>query len=115
MFYYVVYQYILTVFILQIPRNLRLMYVHAYQSYVWNAIVSERIRIHGSDTPIVGDLVFDTELEATKKPEDSVANAEEDNAMEVDVGEEGDDAEPEKQPEDSGTIIQPSYMRWPYP
>ncbi|CAE6429641.1 unnamed protein product [Rhizoctonia solani] len=41
-----------------IPRNLRLMYVHAYQSYVWNAVVSERIKTFGR-TPIIGDIVYD--------------------------------------------------------
>lgn len=43
---------------LKIPRNLRTMYVHAYQSYVWNAIVSVRLKRYGLDAPIVGDLVY---------------------------------------------------------
>ncbi|TIA88213.1 hypothetical protein E3P99_02743 [Wallemia hederae] len=41
----------------RIPRNLRTMYVHAYQSYIWNAAVSKRIKDFGLHV-VVGDLVM---------------------------------------------------------
>lgn len=44
--------------IMKIPRNLRTMYVHAYQSYVWNAVASKRIELHGLQL-VEGDLVID--------------------------------------------------------
>ncbi|KAJ3566416.1 hypothetical protein NP233_g7023 [Leucocoprinus birnbaumii] len=60
-----------------IPKNLRLMYIHAYQSYVWNAIVSERIRTYGADKPIVGDLVLESDSE-----KEAEADEEEDDEQE---------------------------------
>ncbi|XP_068754742.1 pseudouridylate synthase 7 homolog [Montipora capricornis] len=39
-----------------ISRNTRLMYVHAYQSYVWNFMATKRIKEYGLQ-PVKGDLV----------------------------------------------------------
>ncbi|CAI5785198.1 pseudouridylate synthase 7 homolog isoform X2 [Podarcis lilfordi] len=40
-----------------IPRNNRLMYIHSYQSYVWNNMVSRRIEEYGL-VAVPGDLVL---------------------------------------------------------
>ncbi|CAH9125170.1 unnamed protein product [Cuscuta epithymum] len=41
-----------------IPRTLRMMYVHSYQSYLWNHAASFRVQKHGFDQVAVGDLVY---------------------------------------------------------
>ncbi|OCK84249.1 pseudouridine synthase-like protein TruD/Pus7 [Lepidopterella palustris CBS 459.81] len=40
-----------------IPRNLRLMYVHAYQSFVWNVVAGKRWTLFGPRV-VEGDLVL---------------------------------------------------------
>lgn len=41
-----------------IPRTLRMMYVHSYQSYLWNHAASTRVQKHGIDQVVLGDLVY---------------------------------------------------------
>ena len=35
------------------------MYVHAYQSYLWNSVTSSRIQLYGVSSPVPGDLVYE--------------------------------------------------------
>uniref|UniRef100_A0A6B2L0D4 TRUD domain-containing protein n=1 Tax=Arcella intermedia TaxID=1963864 RepID=A0A6B2L0D4_9EUKA len=49
----------------KLPLNMRLLYVHAYQSYIWNEMASKRIDMAPTPedlVPIPGDLVYDTKL-----------------------------------------------------
>lgn len=55
-----------------IPRNNRLMYIHSYQSYVWNSMVSRRIELYGLK-PVPGDLVLKGAT-ATYIEEDDINN-----------------------------------------
>ncbi|KAL2824941.1 pseudouridine synthase [Aspergillus cavernicola] len=60
-----------------IPRNLRLMYIHAYQSLVWNLAAGERWRLHG-DRVVEGDLVLIHEhrdKDGTSSSTSAIANA----------------------------------------
>ncbi|XP_041017336.1 multisubstrate pseudouridine synthase 7 isoform X2 [Juglans microcarpa x Juglans regia] len=41
-----------------IPRTLRMMYVHSYQSYLWNHAASMRVQKYGNNQVVLGDLVY---------------------------------------------------------
>ncbi|KAI9512222.1 tRNA pseudouridine synthase D [Russula earlei] len=87
-----------------IPRNLRLMYVHAYQSYVWNAIVSERIKTWGTDKPVPGDLV----LESGTVKQTTLGDG-----MDVDKGE--TNTQPDADVEESASGRKPNRKPWQAP
>ncbi|KAK4339529.1 hypothetical protein RND71_040991 [Anisodus tanguticus] len=50
-----------------IPRTLRMMYVHSYQSYLWNHAASMRVQKHGFDQVVLGDLVYSKEQHKEKE------------------------------------------------
>ena len=42
----------------RITKNMKLMFVHAFQSLLWNKAVSHRMESGPKDKPIAGDLVL---------------------------------------------------------
>ncbi|KOM52951.1 hypothetical protein LR48_Vigan09g161000 [Vigna angularis] len=41
-----------------IPRTLRMLYIHSYQSYLWNHAASKRVQNYGTEQVVLGDLVY---------------------------------------------------------
>lgn len=73
-----------------IPRNMRLLYIHSYQSLVWNQVVSRRINEFGLKLQ-KGDLVFVDKIENVE----NLVASDEREPIKTD-----DDAEEEEEEED---------------
>ncbi|XP_073108058.1 uncharacterized protein [Elaeis guineensis] len=61
-----------------IPRTLRMMYVHSYQSYLWNHAASRRVQKYGISQVILGDLVFCKESSAREVDAVDISEPEDD-------------------------------------
>ncbi|CAG7933150.1 unnamed protein product [Penicillium olsonii] len=74
-----------------IPRNLRLMYVHAHQSLIWNYAASERWRLYG-DKVVAGDLVIVQEHRDKEENSAEIANETVDADGEIIIVPQGEDS-----------------------
>ncbi|KAK8848844.1 pseudouridine synthase [Apiospora arundinis] len=63
--------------LMSIPRNMRSMYLHSYQSLVWNFVASKRWELFG-DSIVKGDLVLVTS-DQSAKPQPVVDEDDEEN------------------------------------
>jgi tRNA pseudouridine13 synthase len=75
-----------------------MMYVHAYQSYIWNSVVSERMRMYGCEAPVVGDIVLNV-------PEDTVKEA-----VEIEDADEKDEPAVAPEAQSGGRITKQSLL-----
>ncbi|CAN6981524.1 unnamed protein product [Brassica oleracea var. botrytis] len=65
-----------------IPRTLRMMYVHSYQSYLWNNAASLRVQKYGTSQVVLGDLVS-TKVDDAKRIVGSLNSEQKENSEEA--------------------------------
>lgn len=73
---------------LRIPRNLRLMYLHSFQSKIFNEAATFRIQRYGSSQPVIGDLIILDHEKANSKEYSSVNDRPKEMVRVVGKGEE---------------------------
>ena len=61
--------------LMALPRNLRTLYVHAYQSYLFNMAASERVKRYGSKVVVTGDLVLPRDISVISEASSAAAAA----------------------------------------
>lgn len=64
-----------------LPQNMRTLYVHSYQSFVWNEVVSRRIEKYGLK-PVAGDLIMESEQPILHN-EDDTDDIEDENDLDL--------------------------------
>ncbi|KQK05495.1 pseudouridylate synthase 7 homolog [Brachypodium distachyon] len=70
-----------------IPRTLRMMYVHSYQSYLWNHAASMRVQKYGISQVIEGDLIYSKESHPGEATSVGTSETDDDhaNSSEIDI------------------------------
>ena len=49
--------------LVSLPNHIRTMYIHSYQSYIWNCMTTSRLETYGNEKVVVGDLVLESDNE----------------------------------------------------
>ena len=49
------------------------MYLHSFQSYLWNFAASHRVATHGVEAPVIGDLVLPKDTDAEPAGQSSLS------------------------------------------
>uniref|UniRef100_A0A2N9EI18 TRUD domain-containing protein n=1 Tax=Fagus sylvatica TaxID=28930 RepID=A0A2N9EI18_FAGSY len=92
-----------------IPRTLRMMYVHSYQSYLWNHAASLRAQKYGTDQVVLGDLVY-CKGDNTEKVSGGLPECEDDSYNDVDDSNHLDEISGTDLPEERNNLVKASPL-----